>query len=184
MPFFVTIVGVIELSMRFPGSIRLGGVPMSPCDVGLARLPVEVSHLVVEDEAGAADDDVRTEAAFERVGAATPIPAAIEHREVRRLVRFLRGRCGHDVAAKFNAVRGLARSIDRGQLSARDVFEVRSATGTLHEVGIAEDCGRDPDTHGACASICEVKCRRRQQALRLQVVGLEDVEHLDECDAP
>ena len=29
-PFFSTIVGVIELSIRLPGSIRFGGVPMPP----------------------------------------------------------------------------------------------------------------------------------------------------------
>ena len=68
LPSFVTIVGVIELSMRLPGSIRFAGVPMSPSAFVSPGLLVEVAHLVVEQEARAVDDDVRAEAAFERVG--------------------------------------------------------------------------------------------------------------------
>ena len=30
LPFFVTIVGLIELSMRLPGAMTFAGVPMSP----------------------------------------------------------------------------------------------------------------------------------------------------------
>ena len=71
----MTIVGVIELSMRLPGAIRFGGVPMSPVEIRLARLLVEVAHLVVEQDARAGDDDVRAVAAFERVVFDTAMPS-------------------------------------------------------------------------------------------------------------
>ena len=37
LPSFATIVGVIELSIRLPGAIRLAGVPMSPVALVVAR---------------------------------------------------------------------------------------------------------------------------------------------------
>ena len=54
LPSLATIVGVCELSIRLPGAIRFGSVPMRAVAVGDAGPPVEVHHLVVEQEAGAA----------------------------------------------------------------------------------------------------------------------------------
>ena len=88
-----TIAGVIELSMRLPGAMRFAGVPMSPVRFGRARLLVEVAHLVVEQDARALDDDVRSVAAFERVGVRDGHAVLVDHREVRRLVRT-RTACG------------------------------------------------------------------------------------------
>jgi len=51
-PFFATIVGVCDDSMRLPGSIWLGFGADGAVLRGDARLPVEVHHLVVEQEPG------------------------------------------------------------------------------------------------------------------------------------
>ena len=92
LPFFVTIVGLIELSMRLPGAMRFAGVPMSPVEIRFARLLVEVAHLVVEDEAGAAHDDVRAESALERERVRHGVAVLVDDREVRRLVVLVRTR--------------------------------------------------------------------------------------------
>ena len=90
VPFFVTIVGLIELSIRLPGAMRLAGVPMSPRRVRFARLLVEVAHLVVENEPGAAHDDVRAEASLERVGVGDGVAVLVDDREMRGLFVFVR----------------------------------------------------------------------------------------------
>ena len=102
--------------------------------VGVARLLVEVPHLVVEEEAGAFDDDVRAEPAFERVSARDRHAAPIEDREVRRLVGLGALR-GDDVRAR---ARGCWRPCP-GRSSSETCFacsfDVSSATGTVTKSG-------------------------------------------------
>ncbi len=52
-PSFAMIVGVMLESMRLPGCARFGVGADQPRGVGEPGLPVEVAHLVVEQEAGA-----------------------------------------------------------------------------------------------------------------------------------
>src|SRR3954470_14970057 len=92
LPFFETIAGVIELSMRLPGSIRFAGVPIVPSSVVTPGFLLKSPISLVQQEPGAFDDDARAVAAFERERVADGHPVAIDHREVRRLVRLLRCR--------------------------------------------------------------------------------------------
>ena len=155
---------------------------MSPARVRFARLLVEVAHLVVQQEPGALDDDVRSEAAFERVGARDGHAGAIDHREVGRLVRLRTLRGGDDVLAELDAARGFVRLIDapivlgvlfRGELRDRDA----------DEIGVAQ-VPRSIEIRAAHRLDLEVDGRRGQQPLLLQVERFEDVQHLDERDTP
>ena len=72
--------------------------------VGQAGLLVEVAHLVVQQDAGPGDDDVRSVAALERVGVRDGHPVLVDHREVRGLIA-LRSRQRDDVLAEVHAAR-------------------------------------------------------------------------------
>ena len=64
----VTMTGVIELSIRFPGSMDVGRRSNLSFAIGHARLGIEVAHLVVEQESRATNDDSGTVGVLQGVG--------------------------------------------------------------------------------------------------------------------
>jgi hypothetical protein len=143
LPFLVTIDGVIELNMRLPGAMRFGACRCRRARSS-RRLLVEVAHLVVEDHAGAAHDDVRAEAAFERERVRHRIPPFVHDREMRRLFAFVLrgGDLREDVLSEIDAsgrVRGIDRRGERLRVGFRRQLRDRHV---LHEVRIAEVSAR------------------------------------------
>ena len=67
LPFFVTIVGAIDESGRFPGAPALASPCVSPFKFAVPGLAEKVVHLVVQQKAGVAGDDRRAETRVERV---------------------------------------------------------------------------------------------------------------------
>jgi len=150
-------------------------------DVGLARLLVEVAHLVVEQEAGALDDDPRAVPALQRVRAADRHAVPVDDGKMGRLATLAVVRDRDDVAAQLDAARRFrlvdaARQVGGvflgGQPGNRDIGEIRIAemSGAI-EVGAA--AGLDQ----------QVERPRREALVRLQIERFEDVEHLDERHA-
>ena len=152
-------------------------MPIEPLLVGHLRRVVEVAHLVVQQEAGARDDDLHAVALLERVGHRHRVAARVHHRDVRRLValvrplerrrRRLRGLVQADRLAEIGGVRLRHQPVDRHVLVEVGIAEELRAigVGALHRLG-----------H-------QVDLRGRGEPHRLEVVALEDVQHLDQADA-
>ena len=140
LPFFVTIVGVIELSIRLPGAMTFAGVPMSPVDVRFARLLVEVAHLVVEDETrrrSTTTCEPNPPSSVKVFDTAFPSWSTIENCVVSS--------CSSDATwvtmslPELHAARGVRPgSIDCASVLAY-VFDVSLAMRHLHEIRIAEE---------------------------------------------
>ena len=130
---------------------------------------------------GALDDDVRAVAAFERVGVRDRQAVAIDHREVRRLVRFRRGR-RHDVLAELDAARGLLaldRASDRpGVCLRRQPRDRARATKSG-----SPRCRARSRYARRIASICRCSAGAVSRPFDLRSSGSSDVQHLDERDA-
>ena len=109
-------------------------------DVAVARRhsgePVEVHHLVVEQEAGPLDHDARAVAAFQRVGVADGHAVAVDHREMRGAVALAREL---DLRGQFGAGRRLGAIDAVGQLFR--VVLAGQVLGDLDEVLVAEVAG-------------------------------------------
>ena len=188
LPSSSTMVGVMADSGRLPGAMALFGPWMRPYILGVPCFGGEVVHLVVEQEAEAGGGDVRAEAVVERGGDGDGVALAVEHGVVRGVRGFRFGDGGRWAAAAGNR-RDAVRSLRRGvvehdafapgigvggieQRGLRDFCEVGVAeiVGAVH-VGAAHGLGDELDFW--CAAVAEFG----------EVIGPQDVEHLDQRDA-
>ena len=176
-PSRATTVGDCELSIRLPGAITLGGVPIAAVPVGDAGMPVEVAHLVVEQKAGPADHDVRTKFIFQRVGVGHRHAVAIDHGEMSGVRAFVGQR---HVAGQVGAGGGVRRIDSGGQLPGVGFFG--QSVGNGDEIGIAQ-IGRPIAIRPSHGFDRQMLGSRRPAAQPSQIERFEHVEHFDQHDS-
>ncbi len=177
LPPRATMVGVCERQHSLAGrdGVRIGADGAAAR--GFAGIPVEVDHLVVEQEPCPAYHDARSVASLQRVGVAHRHAVAIDHAEVRRAVAFVLDR---HVFREVGAGGGFIWIDAPGELAG--VFLGRKMRGDLDEVGVAQVTGAVAvgSPHGLRH---QVQGRWRETSLFLQIEIFQHIEHFHQADA-
>ncbi len=147
--------------------------------IGVRRVRArrKIVHFVVQQKAGAFDDDLRTERQIQRRRARDRVAGGIHHRKMRRLRTFVRetrtdcsvdgvARVGVEIGEALNRIRLVGQFRDRHRIEIR-IAEIFGAIGIRATFGFDHQMDR----------------RRRSIARRLDVERLQHVQHLHEQHA-
>ena len=147
--------------------------------VRASGFPVEIPHLVVQQEPAAANHDAGTEALFQRVRVGHRHSGLVDHREVRGLIAFRRkhdlSRRSQGLAAARLAAVDLLRQLP-GVILVDEILR-HCGEGRIGQIAGAVEVGQ---THGLDHPVQRLG---RPAALGAEIEVLQQVQHFDQHHA-